>query len=140
MTLPRSGPPLVAAVRQYLGAPWVHQGRAADGPDCAGLLHLGLRKLGWTDLPDVAAYGRLPWRDGLRRAVEAFYGRPVGGLQVGDVVLMARRKGKPESHIAIVGDYCLGGLSLIHTRADVGSVVEHRLSDDERACIVAAYR
>lgn len=141
----RSGPELVAAARRYLGASFVHQGRQPDGPDCAGLLRLSLLDLGWPEsaLPDIAGYGRAPWRDGLRQTLESFYGPPAAGLEVGDVVLAVRRAGMPisrASHIAIVGDYVLGGFSLIHTRADIGKVVEHRMDEKEAALIVAVYR
>lgn len=131
---------LVEAARAYLGAPFLHQGRSPAGMDCAGLALLALRDCGHAPA-DMTHYGRRPWRDGLQQAVEAFYGAPVRlPPQAGDLVLMANKPGGPPAHIAIVGDYVLGGLSLIHTRADVGRVVENRMDERELARIVAVYR
>jgi hypothetical protein len=49
-------------------------------------------------------------------------------------------------HIAIAGNYYLGGLSVIHTRSDMksgkqlGKVVEHRLDDVWTRRIVKVFR
>jgi hypothetical protein len=57
--------------------------------------------------------------------------------KAGDFVLIAFER--EPSHLAILGDYHGGGLSLIHAYAGVRKVIEHVLSDDWRARIVAAY-
>jgi hypothetical protein len=58
-------------------------------------------------------------------------------IDVGDVVLM-RFSNHPQ-HLAIIGDYAHGGLSIIHAYAPSRRVVEHALSDVWRALIVSAY-
>ena len=132
--------PLVAAARAYMDVPFAHQGRSRTGMDCAGLALLALRDCGYAPA-DIPAYGRTPWRDGLQAAIEAFYGAPVAGEpEPGDLLLM-RIDGAEPQHIAIVGDYIGGGLSLIHTRADARKrVTEHRLCNKWRSRIVAIYR
>lgn len=128
----------VAAARRYLGVRWLHQGRNRQhGLDCAGLIVAAMDDLR-KPVVDLPAYGREPWRDGLRRAVEATFGPPLAREpQPGDVLLM--RFATEPQHLAIVGDYVHGGLSLIHSYADVRKVVEHRLDDAWRARIVAVY-
>ena len=118
---------VVDAARRYLGVPFLHQGRdPAVGIDCIGLGVLALRDCGIT-VEDHTDYGRDP-HDGLLEArVTAALGAPIpqDTMQPGDLVAIdyvgATR------HLAIVGDYLYGGLSLIHTDSMVGRVVEHRL-------------
>jgi cell wall-associated NlpC family hydrolase len=135
---------LVQAARNYLGVPFAHQGRAAFGMDCAGLLVLAEFDCGRV-LRDVAAYGKTPWKDGLEAALVDNYGAPVTGPIVpGDKLLMRFRR-EPQ-HIAIATDYFLGGLGIIHTRSDLargiqrGRVVEHRLDERWASYIVRVYR
>lgn len=135
---------LVEAARRYIGTPFRHQGRDANGLDCAGLVLLALNDIG--EFPDdVDGYGLSPWRGGLRDAVEAFYGPPIDDApEPGDVLLM-RFRAEPQ-HLAIATDYYLGGLGIIHTRSDLrrgqqrGQVVEHRLNDVWAKRIVKVYR
>lgn len=136
---------LVDAARQYLGVPFAHIGRADHALDCAGLVKRALNDTGRYPV-DVAAYPRTPVGNALREAVEAFFGPPARmPLQVGDVVLIAKRPGGPANHMAIVSDYP-GGLGLIHTRADIhrgqqkGRVTEHRLDEKWASRIVGVYR
>lgn len=132
-------PAIVLAARGLLGTPFLHQGRSRLGADCAGMVILCERELG-SDPPDVAGYGKSPWKDGLREAMEAFYGPArTDGPFVGDRVLMRFRR-EPQ-HVAIVGDYFAGGLSLIHCHSGVGVVTEHRLSGSRwERFIVGIYR
>ena len=135
---------LVTAARAYMGAPFHHQGRAAHGMDCAGLLVLAERDCG-RELRDVAAYGRTPWRDGLEAALVDNYGAPVTGEMLPGDKLLMRFTLEPQ-HIAIVTDYIGGGLGVIHTRSDVshgqqqGRVVEHILDATWLDRIVKVYR
>lgn len=48
---------VIAAARQYLGVRWVHQGRAAVGIDCAGLLVRVHRDIG-LPVEDLKGYKR----------------------------------------------------------------------------------
>lgn len=130
--------PMVAAARTYLGTPFRHRGRSPRAVDCAGLLILAFADCGRTII-DVPAYGREPHQDGLREAVQLNMGEPVTDeLQPGDIVLM--RFVREPHHLALIGDYIHGGLSLIHAYGDVGKVVEHRLDDVWRSRILEAYR
>lgn len=138
---------LVAAARGYLGAPFVHQGRLPAGMDCAGLLVLAYADCG-RQLRDLSGYGRTPWRDGLEAALEDNFGPalPDGEkIEPGDKLLILGRSGEPQ-HIAIAGDYYLGGISLIHTRSDLfrgaerGRVTEHRLDERWAKLIFKVYR
>jgi cell wall-associated NlpC family hydrolase len=135
---------IVAAARDYIGVPFVHQGRSRFGLDCLGLLvrvahDCDLRLNGaplW--LRDEGGYGHYPDADYLRAQLEAVL-QPAKTLFAGGVVLM--RHDCTARHLGVVGDYAAGGgLSLIHAYAPAKAVVEHRLDDEWRARIVAKWR
>lgn len=129
---------LVDSARKYLGTPFKHRGRTPAGLDCAGLGWLAYHDLG-IDLPDVRAYGREPFRNGLMQGLAAALGDPVEGEpQPGDVVVM--RFDRDPHHVALIASSPYGALTMIHADGNHGCVVEHRLSDDWRARIVAVYR
>ena len=127
----------IAAARERLGTPFRHRGRTATGLDCSGLLVVALQAAG-RDPIDRRTYGRAPDRDRLREAVAAQFGDPVEDQRPGDVVLM-RWADRPQ-HVAIVGDYAHGGLSLIHADNSFGAVTEHRCAAPWLARILEAYR
>ena len=62
----------------------------------------------------------------------------VSEMQPGDVLLF--RFDQYPQHLAIVGDYPAGGLSIIHAFAQSRKVVEVRLDERWISRIVAAYR
>lgn len=130
---------LIDAARKYLGVPFRHRGRSATGLDCAGLGVLAYRDCG-IDVPDLRAYGREPYRNGLMEALQAALGDPVdGGPLPGDVVVM--RFDKDPHHVALIAQAPYADqLTMIHADSMHGRVVEHRLSEDWRARIVAVYR
>lgn len=80
---------VVAQARSWLGAPWRHQGRSAQGIDCAGLVVLVARVLGLAD-HDVPGYGRhssgLALVDQFRAAMDPL---PLVEAVPGDVLLFA---------------------------------------------------
>lgn len=132
----------VAAARSMVGKPFKHQGRALHGVDCVGLVSYALAAVGRT-VEDRRDYGRNPIRDGLRGVLMAHYGAPADGMQVGDVALMRWLTNNGVdlfNHVAIIGDYYLGGFSLIHALAINGAVVEHRLAEHWPQRIVEVYR
>jgi cell wall-associated NlpC family hydrolase len=108
--------PVVEAARKYLGCPYHHQGRSMHGIDCAGLLVAAYRDCG-VELEDLPAYGREPWKDGLRAAVELNFHKVDREPEPGDVLLL--RWGREPSHLAIVTER-----GIIHSYASVGKVVE----------------
>lgn len=131
---------LVQAARSFQGVKFRHRGRnPMVGLDCAGLIIVSLKKIG-LDPIDLKAYGREPHNDGLRQVVEANLGRPISITQAapGDVVLL--RFDIHPHHLGVLGDYALGGLSLIHAYAEAGKVVEHRFDDTWRHRVCDVYR
>lgn len=135
---------IVAEARSWLGTPWQHQARSKGvGVDCAGLVIGVCRALGLVTVGmDVSHYPRTPDGRSLLAHCDEWMRRiPAAAAQPGDVFVM--RFDVHPQHLAIAADYAHGGLSIVHaldsrdrTRA---RVVEHRLSPDLRAGIVAAY-
>ena len=130
---------LIDSARKYLGTPFKHRGRTPAGLDCAGLGWIAYQDLG-VDLPDVRAYGREPFKNGLMQGLAAALGEPVAdGLRPGDVVVM--RFERDPHHVALIASAPYGDvLTMIHADSHHGCVVEHRLSEDWRSRIVAVYR
>lgn len=127
----------IDAARACIGVPFRHRGRTERGLDCIGLLVVALHAAG--RIPqDRRSYGRAPDRDRLREAVREHFGDPVDAPQPGDIVLM-RWTDRPQ-HVAIVGDYAHGGLSLIHSDNAFGAVTEHRYAAPWVARVVEIYR
>lgn len=130
---------LVAAARRYVGVRFVHRGRRADKLDCAGLVLRAYADCG-VELPAPPEnYGREPQLGAFMDAIVAALGPAVSGPpQVGDVVTL--RTAQHPHHVAIVGDYPGGLLSLVHASGEHGRVVEHRLSPEYLARIVTIHR
>lgn len=143
------GPPLndaerlafIAEARTYVAEAvrFRHQGRSRRGVDCAGLLLVSMAAIG-RPIVDLDAYGREPLGGELRAMMVANLGEPVPKAEMwpGDVVLM-RFLGEP-SHVGLIGDYLYGGLSLIHTFAQVRKVVEHRIDSEWNDYILEVFR
>ena len=129
----------IAEARSFLGVPFRHQGRSRLAVDCAGLVACCLTAIG-RPFEDRKAYGREPLQQQLRAMVALNFGEPVPMAEArpGDVVLM-RFRGEP-SHVAILGDYLYGGLSVIHSFAQVRKVVEHRLDSEWSGYITEVFR
>lgn len=135
---------LIQAARGYIDAPFRHRGRSRNGLDCAGLGWIVYRDCG-VALDNFRLYGREPHRDGLVTRLTGLLGAPVAmapvaaeQLRVGDVIVL--RIEKEPHHVAFVGDYLLGGFSMIHADGEAGRVVEHRLAPDHVARITHVFR
>ncbi|WP_292622064.1 NlpC/P60 family protein [Mesorhizobium sp.] len=89
----------VAAARDFIGVPWVHQGRTERGIDCVGLVVLAARAAG-IDVQATADYGRLQNYMQARHYLEAFCER-VGSPEPGDIVLF---KTTQTLHMAIISE------------------------------------
>jgi cell wall-associated NlpC family hydrolase len=125
---------IIAAARECLDTPFVHQGRILGRAlDCAGVAVHMARRCG-KNVNEPAAYSRLPnnamlewWLEQqpfLERAAQA---------AAGDLLLM-RFIGDPQ-HLAVYT-----GENIIHAYQAVGRVVEHVLDDKWRRRIVRVYR
>lgn len=128
----------VAEARSWLGTKWRHRGRNRFGIDCIGLIVHAVAA-GGIQMRDRRDYGREPWKDGLQRELEEHFGAPVSDMQPGDVLLMKWHNQAGPAHVGIIGDYCHGGLSLIHSYS-LTAVCEHRMDDEWLARIVGVYR
>lgn len=131
----------IAEARTYVAEAvrFRHQGRSRHGVDCAGLLLASMAAIG-RPIADLEAYGREPLGGGLRAMLVANLGEaiPKAEMRPGDVALM-RFRGEP-SHVGLLGDYLYGGLSLIHTFAQIRKVVEHRLDSEWNDYILEVFR
>jgi cell wall-associated NlpC family hydrolase len=146
---------LVHAARSYLGVRFRHRGRKGDGPgkglDCAGLVWIAYRDCGVT-VSDFQLYEREPEQHKpvlVDHAIKSL-GAPIHvgkisqyQLNIGDVVLI--RFDHEPHHVAIVTDYPLGGLAIIHADGwphdgKCGKVIEHRLSPDIITRITHVFR
>ena len=128
----------VAHARSLLGAPWRHRGRKPWAIDCLGLVVLSVEAGGFP-MRDRLDYGREPWADGLQREMREHFGEPVGEWLPGDVALLRWDTHPDPAHVAIIGDYPHGGLSLIHSYSLV-AVTEHRIDEQWQSRIVEVYR
>lgn len=129
---------VVTEARGWLGVKWRHQGRTREGVDCVGLVVMVARALGLSDV-DRTDYARQAADETLREIMrEHLLEIPAASAAPGDVVLM--RFGA-QRHVAILGDYVFGGLSLIHAWSlHPRRVVEVRLDDAARARIMGTFR
>lgn len=128
----------VSAARELLGVKWRHRGRSLRGVDCVGLVALAGQRSALPNAIDVSGYGREPWDDQLRKGCDERWGAPVDDVRAGDIVLVRWGVREP-SHLAIVGDHPLGGLTVIHAHTLHG-VIEQRLDARLRKAVVAVYR
>lgn len=128
---------IVAKVREFVGTPHVHQGRRKGiGVDCVGLLTTTAAEL------DVSTYDRYDYEPladmshlvGLldEHAIRI----AIADIQPADIVVLDI-EGQP--HLAIIGDYPFGGMTMIHALVARGKVVEHRLDSVWRSKIIGAW-
>lgn len=131
---------VVAAARGWLGVPFRHQGRTREGIDCGGLAIRIARELGLSEF-DISGYRRLPAgvggvtiEDVCRREMRRV---ELAELAAGDVALFLI--GRRPRHLAVLGDYYAGGLSMIHAYEPAGRVTENRFDATWRASLFEAY-
>jgi len=119
--------PVVAVARSWLGTPWQHQGRLPGvALDCVGLVICAARAVGQVPADwDFNGYARAPDGSMLPLCDDMLTRVPPAEMAPGDVAAIAI--GSNPQHMAIVGDYRHGGLSLIHSHSVVGRVVETRM-------------
>ncbi len=128
---------VVAAARNLIDVPYVHQARSAvAGVDCAGLLKCVLVSLG-EDPPDFLNYGKLPRPEVLmkyaRAAMIEINPKDAGP---GDVLaLWMEGPGMPQ-HFVILSD----GGTIIHALAKWKMVKEHTFPPRMRRRVCASFR
>lgn len=135
---------IVSAARMLIGTPYLHQGRVPGpegGTDCIGVpvMVAWMRKikpLSW----DVTGYRRIPDGHTLMARLRAEMGDEVGLADVLPGDLLVVDWGRFPHHVGIVGDYHLGGLSLIHADNVSLKVVEQRLTFTGPMRFVSAFR
>lgn len=110
---------LTAQARQWLGVPFLHQGRTRFGADCLGYLSALLAELGDATFLDYLpkTYGRGPQRLLLEGLTALTYQR---ALEAGTLVLIQWPMTEHASHAGLYT-----GESLIHCTEENGRVVEH---------------
>lgn len=131
---------IVAAARAWLDVPFQHQGRSRAGIDCGGLAIRVAHDLGLSSF-DISGYRRLP-AGVAGETIEQVCRREMSqvdpaALAPGDVALFLI--GKRPRHLAVVGDYYAGGLSIIHAYEPAGRVVENRFDAAWRALLFETY-
>lgn len=131
---------IVAAAREQLATPWVHQGRLPGvALDCIGLVIVVARRLGFVAPDfDVNGYKREP--DGVLLPAglrEHLVQVPKHEMAPGDVVVMAFDK-SPQ-HVGIVVPYRNGGLAMVHAASRAGEVEETRLMFTDKMRFTGAY-
>lgn len=129
----------VATAREYIGTRYMHQARVKGvAVDCLGLIICVSREAGWVPSSyDVKGYRRLPDGHSLLAHLRAHFPEvSQADMRPGDVVCVAFDK--HPHHVGFVGDYHLGGLSMIH--AAPGGVVEQRLVFTSDMRFVAGFR
>ena len=132
---------IVDVARTTLGTPFHHQARLpCVGIDCVGVVIYVGRKLELiAEGFDFKGYSRSA--DGVTLLAECdrhMVRIKRADLQPGDVIAL-RYVHEPQ-HLAIVGDYVHGGLSMIHADARIGRVVEHRIYESHERRIKACFR
>jgi hypothetical protein len=116
---------------------WAHQGSSRDGVDCAGLV-IEVAKAVRGSTFDKTDYPRMATDETMLQLCAQHLG-PVSRdrMQPGDLAVFAFDR---QRHVAILGDYVFGGLSLIHAYAPARKVVEMRLDERWRSRLLAAFR
>lgn len=137
---------LVDIAREWLGTPFLHQGRRKHiGCDCIGLMLGVMDEAGiWVDgvsplKLDVPDYTMQPDGKRLKAALVRYLQPvPIDKMVPGHIALM-RFEREPQ-HVGIIGDYQRdNALSLIHCYQQAGKVVEHRLDSKWQRRIIAVF-
>jgi cell wall-associated NlpC family hydrolase len=136
---------IVAEARTWIGTRFAHQGRLKNvGVDCAGLIVCVCANVGIT-INDKIGYSMKPDGVSLKAQCDEQLTRIDSADIVPGDVLLFRFENDPQ-HLAFVGGYPTGGLSIIHAYSLarrnklLGWVVESRLDDVWRKRMVSAYR
>lgn len=124
--------------------PYQHQGRVpgpSGGIDCVGVpvliaWALELKPRSW----NVTGYRRIPDGYSLMTRLRAEMGPEIDRehIKPGDLIVLDW--GQFPHHVAVVGEYHLGGLSMIHADNVQRKVIQHRLVIGAPARFVTAFQ
>lgn len=131
------GADVVRAARSMIGAKWRHQARRPDAVDCIGLGVMVRRMLG---LPHIDVVGYTPTAADssmLDFCRMHFVEVDRKDIRPGDVLVQMAGVNR---HMAIVADYPLGGLSIVHAWIGNRKVVECRLDDTFMQTVRGCFR
>lgn len=121
-----SGADVVRVARSFIGTKYRHQGRSREGVDCIGLPVCVRAELGLPAMDESGYAKRSVGTEMLDYCRSNMVVVDRASLQPGD--LLVQMTGLLR-HIAIVGDYPGGGLSIIHAHLPNKKVVECLLDD-----------
>lgn len=131
---------IVMEARSYLGTPYLHLQRSGRFLDCVGLIIIIGRKFGLGDYTRED-YSKIPDPAHMEANLKARLD-PIQTIDAkpGDIYWLSFAK--VPRHVGIIGDYIHGGQSLIHSYAEMGCVVEHRIDTkwQRRICGAFSYR
>lgn len=122
--------------RALINTPFKHQGRTGVGLDCLGLFiyickSLNIRSNKTGELLhqlDSCNYSTSPNTSKLIIELDKqLYIKNINDISFGDIALFSFNN-NPQ-HLGILGNYYLGGFSLIHSYSGVGRVTEHVLDN-----------
>lgn len=135
---PLTGADVVRVARSFVGVRYVHQGRSRDGVDCIGLPRCVRDELGLPLLDAEPGYTRTSHSsemlDFCRRNLLAIN---LANAAPGDLLVQVNGRLR---HMAIVGNYPGGGLSLIHAFLPNRKVIECRIGDDFMQLVRGCFR
>jgi hypothetical protein len=121
---------LAASAREYLGVPFLHQGRSRRGVDCVGLIILAARDLGYDTRDRTDYHVRLIENQLLNGVLD--HCDPIQAPAIGCIALFELPN--HQQHIAIVTN--LDPVYIIHAYAPVKKVCEHNLPPPESGMYV----
>jgi cell wall-associated NlpC family hydrolase len=129
---------IVTEARTWIGVRWQHQGRSrAGGIDCAGLV-IEVAKAVRGSTFDKSDYPRMATDETMLQLCAVHLDKiALRDMRPGDLAVFGFDN---QRHIAILGDYVFGGLSLIHAYAPSRKVVEMRLDERWRSRLLGAFR
>ncbi len=127
----------------WLGTKFKHQGRMKHvGCDCIGLIIGVLSELDFTingeliNRLDNKTYAKTPKNHLLERSLDNIF-KPINLVQIGDIILM--RFHREPQHVGFISRINGNGIYIIHAYQKIGSVIEHKITENWQDKIVKIY-
>ena len=133
---------LIKKSREFLGVPWVHQGRSIKGVDCVGFLLLAFKHIN-IDIIEIKGYSRHPDGVKLKKIMDEQPNlrrlKSNEPLEFGDILLLRIRR-EPQ-HVAMLVPSTTADFGMIHAyNGGDKKVIEHNYVDYWKNKVVAIYR